>query len=463
MLRPELLVIGAGPGGYAAAFLAADLGLDVVVADPEAHPGGECLHRGCIPSKALLHIAEIIDESTHAAELGVSFGAPRVDVRRVRAWKDQVVQRLTGGLGQLVERRGIRHLRGMARLTGPHAAEVDVEGERVEVRFAHAIVATGGRAVRLPVFGESPRVLDSAAALELDGVPPRLLVVGGGYIGLEMATVYAALGSRVTIVEATAELLGGVDRDLVAPLARRLEGRVEDVLLGTTVVKARDTGDGVEVTFDGAEGATFDRVLVAVGRRARADGVGLLRTRAEVGPDGFVAVDAQRRTAEPSIFAVGDVTGEPQLAHKASHEGRVAVEAIAGRPSAFEPRALPAVVYTNPEIAWCGLTETEARERGIPCEVAKFPWSASGRALTLGRTDGLTKLVVDPASGRLLGAGVTGPRAGDLIAELCLALEMGARAADLEHTIHPHPSLSETVMEAAEVFAGTATHIFRRR
>jgi dihydrolipoamide dehydrogenase len=467
MLRPDLLVIGAGPGGYAAAFLAADLGLDVVLADPELNPGGECLYRGCIPSKALLHVAETIEESRHAASFGVEFAEPRIDVRQVRAWKDQVVQRLTGGLGQLVERRGIRHLRGMARLTGPNVAEVHVEGERVDVRFAHAIVATGGRAVRLPLFGDSRRVLDSAAALDLDGVPPRLLVVGGGYIGLEMATVYAALGSRVTIVEALGGLLSGVDRDLVAPLAKRLESRVENILLETKVVKARDTGDGVEVTFDGRDvaepEATFDRVLVAVGRRARTDGVGLERTRAEVGPDGFVDVDAQRRTAEPSIFAIGDVTGEPQLAHKATHEGRVAVEAIVGRPAAFEPRAIPAVVYTNPEIAWCGLTESEARARGVPFAVAKFPWAASGRALTLGRTDGVTKLVVDPESGRLLGAGVSGARAGELIAELCLALEMGARAADLEHTIHAHPTLSETVMGAAEVFAGTATDVFRKR
>jgi dihydrolipoamide dehydrogenase len=462
-MRTELAVIGGGPGGYAAAFLAADLGMEVTLVDPEPNPGGECLYRGCIPSKALLHAAEVIEEARQAAEWGVTFGEPDVDAGRLRAWKDQVVRKLTGGLGQLVKARGIRHLRGTARLTNAHAADVRTVEGTVELVFGHAIVATGSRAARLPLFPDSPRVMDSTAALEVPDVPPRLLVVGGGYIGLEMATVYAALGSRVTVVEATDGLLPGVDRDLVEPLARRLESHAEAVWLRTRVVKAHETAEGIEVVVDGAQRGehTFDRVLVAVGRRPRSEGLGLERTRVEVGPDGFVVVDDQRRTPEPSISAIGDVTGEPMLAHKASHEGRAAVEALAGRAAAFDPRAIPAVVFTDPEIAWCGLTEAQAHAAGRPVSVARFPWAASGRALTLGRTDGVTKLIVDPGTGRILGAGLCGPRAGELIAELCLAVEMGARAADLAHTIHPHPTLSETLMEAAEVFAGEATHVFR--
>lgn len=466
-MHTDLAVIGGGPGGYAAAFLAADLGLDVTLVDPEPNPGGVCLFRGCIPSKALLHVAETIETAREAAAWGVEFAEPAIDPAGVRAFKDRVVRRLTGGLGQLARQRGVRHLRSWARFLDPHAVVLDGEAGGERLTFEHAVIATGSRAARLPIFPDSPRVMGSREALEVEDIPARLLVVGGGYIGLEMATVYAALGSRVTVVEATPHLLPGVDRDLVAPLARRLEQRLEAILLETKVVRAADADGGIAVVLDGRDverpEQTFDRALVAVGRRPWTDGLGLDRTRVEVGPDGFVGVDARRRTAEPSLYAIGDVVGQPMLAHKATHEGRTAAEAIAGHAAAFDPRAIPAVVFTDPEIAWCGLTEDEARARGRPFEVARFPWGASGRALTLGRGDGVTKLVVDPDSGRILGVGVAGPRAGELIAEGCLAVEMGARADDLRRTIHPHPTLSETLMEAAEVFFGEATHVHRPR
>ncbi len=462
----KLAVIGAGPGGYAAAFLAADLGLDVTLIDPEPHPGGVCLYRGCIPSKALLHVAKLIEESRQARDWGIEFGEPRIKLDRLRAWKQQVVDKLTGGLGQLSGRRKVRYIRGRARLLDAHRLEVAQQGgATTRMGFEHAIVATGSRPTRLPGFPDDPRILDSTTALELTDVPGRLLVVGGGYIGLELGAVYAALGSRVTVVEMMPSLLPGADADLVRPLARRLAGQLEAVLLETRVAGVKPQKNGLKVALEGAgadgKDRVFDKLLVAVGRAPNTGDVGLETTRIQVDERGFVRVDAQLRTAEPSLFAIGDLVGQPMLAHKASHEGRTAVEAIAGHKVAFEPQAIPAVVFTDPEVAWCGLTENEARARNRDVTVARFPWAASGRATTLGRDDGLTKLVLDPPTGRILGVGIAGPGAGELIAEGVLAVEMAALATDLKLTIHPHPTLSETLMEAAEVFFGQSTHLYR--
>ncbi len=461
-----LAIIGAGPGGYAAAFLAADLGLDVALIDPEADPGGVCLYRGCIPSKALLHVARVIEEARHASRWGVEFGAPRIDTRQLNAWKGEVVKKLTGGLGQLSKQRKIRYLRGRASILDAATltiAGADGGGDQ-RLTFEHAIIATGARPATIPgIPTDDPRVLDSTTALEVGEVPRSLLVIGGGYIGLELGTVYAALGSRVSVVEMTPGLLPGVDRDLVGVLARRLEQVCERILLSTRVAAVADDSRGLRVGLEGTgQGEDiYDKVLVAVGRRPNSNVPGLDKTKVELDARGFIKVDGQRRTAEPTIFAIGDVAGEPMLAHKASHEGRVAVEAIAGRDVAFEPRAIPAVVFTDPEIAWCGLTETEAQKNGHRIDVARFPWGASGRAATLDRTDGLTKLLLDAQSERVLGMGIVGPGAGELIAEGVLAIEMGAVAADVKMTIHPHPTLSETVMESAEALFGTATHIYR--
>jgi len=465
----RLAVIGAGPAGYAAAFLGADLGLDTVLIDPEPNPGGVCLFRGCIPSKALLHVADTLERARQAAECGISFADPEIDRERLRAWKDGVVERLTGGLGDLAKRRGIRRLRGRARFLDGGTLQVDTADgtEGLRLSFQDAILATGSRPGRLPFLPRSDRVMDSTGALALREIPQRLLVIGGGYIGLELGTVYAALGSRVTVVEMTGSLLPGVDPDLVRPLARRLEGRLESVRLETRVVSAEETRDGLSVTFEGDQAPdgpqTFDRVLVSVGRKPNTEDLGLDRTRAKIGEDGFVEADAQQRTGEPSIYAVGDVAGQPMLAHKGSHQGRTAAEVIAGRHVSFAPRAIPAVVFTDPEIAWCGLTEAEAKQQNRKVQVARFPWSASGRARTLGRPEGVTKLLLDPESERVLGVGIAGSGAGELISEGVLAVEMGALAADLSLCIHPHPTLSETLMEAAEVFFGLSTHVYRPR
>ena len=465
----QLVVIGAGPGGYAAAFLAADLGLKVVLIDPAPDPGGVCLYRGCIPSKALLHVAKLIGETREAAEWGVKFGEPQIDLDRLRSWKDGVVANLTGGLGQLRGRRKIDYIQGTARFRDARSLEVEtVSGERRELAFEHAVVATGSRSAMPPGFPPiSARVLDSESALALTSIPASLLVVGGGYIGLEMGSVYAALGSRVTMVEMLDGLLAGADPDLVRPLQKRVEREFEEVLLGTRVATIRETSEGVDVTLEGAgiqnPERRFDQVLVSVGRRPNSEGLGLENTGVEIDPAGFVQVDRQLRTAEPSIFAIGDLVGQPMLAHKASHEGRIAVEVIHGGKSAFEPAAIPAVVFTDPEVAWCGLTETEAKASGREISVARFPWAASGRAMTLGRADGLTKLIIDPQTERVLGVGISGPGAGEMIAEGVLAVEMAAEVADLKLTIHPHPTLSETLMEAAEVFFGQSTHLYKPR
>ncbi len=461
----KLAVLGGGPGGYAAAFLAADLGLDVTLVDREANPGGVCLYRGCIPSKALLHVAELVDEAERAAEWGVRFGAPKIDLKKLRAFKDGVVDKMTGGLGQLCGQRKVNRIRGRATLVGPNEMSIETDDGERSLTFENAILATGSRPTRLPGFPESDRIWDSTRALELPSIPGKLLVVGGGYIGLELGSVYAALGSRVTVVEMLDGLLPGADRDLVRPLARRLDDRLEAILLETKVAEVKEQKNGVKVRLEPKEGKPedrlFDAVLVAVGRKPNSEGIGLENTRAEVDAQGFVVVDERRRTAEPSLWAIGDVAGQPMLAHKASHEGRVAVEAIAGHKVAFEPAAIPAVVFTDPEVAWCGLTETEAKARGVEVAVARFPWGASGRATTLGRDDGLTKLLIDPKTERVLGVGICGPRAGELIAEGVLAVEMAALASDVKLSIHPHPTLSETLMEAAEVFYGQATHVHR--
>jgi len=472
MPEPEMFqvaVLGGGPGGYAAAFLAADLGLRVALIDPEANPGGVCLYRGCIPSKALLHVARLLHEAKDAKKMGVDFGTPSVDLDRMRLWKDGVVERLTGGLGQLSKQRKITYIRGIGTFSDAQTLDVALaDGGTRRVSFGHAIVATGSRPASIPTLSvDSPRVMDSTAALALEGVPETLLVVGGGYIGLELGSVYAALGSKVSVVEMLPGLLPGADRDLVGVLEKRIASTFASVMVDTVVSGMSAQKDGVSVSFEGENApenaVTYEKVLVSVGRKPNSSGLGLEKTRVRVTDRGFIEVDAARRTAEPSIFAIGDVVGEPMLAHKASHEGRVAAEAIAGRKVAFEPAAIPAVIFTDPEIAWCGLTEVQAKERGRDVKVAKFRWGASGRATTLERNDGLTKLVVDPSNDRVLGVAIAGVGAGDMIAEGVLAIEMGALASDVAMTIHPHPTLSETVMEAAEAFYGQSTHVYRPR
>ncbi len=465
----QLVVVGGGPGGYAAAFLGADLGLTTALIDTEVNPGGVCVYRGCIPSKALLHIAKLVDESRHAKAWGVEFGEPKIDLDKMRDFKNSVVKRLTSGTGQLAKARKITYIQGWATLLGPHALKVEKTGGGEEtIEFEHAILATGSTPAMPPMLKvDDPRVMDSTGALDLPEIPKSMLVVGGGYIGLELGSVYAALGSAVTVVEMTAGLLPGADRDLVDVLAKRIVAKMKSVMLNTRVTKMVPEKKGIKVTFegdgvkDGGQEQLFDRVLVSVGRRPNSKVPGLDSTRVRINEKGFIAVDEQLRTDEPSIFAIGDVVGEPMLAHKASHEGRVAVEVIAGENVAFESRAIPAVVFTDPELAWCGLTETQAANEGRTVAIAKFPWGASGRALTIDRTDGLTKLIIDPETERILGVGLVGPGAGELIAEGVLAIEMGANATDLKLSIHPHPTLTETLMESAEVFFGQATHVYR--
>jgi dihydrolipoamide dehydrogenase len=466
MTSVQLVVVGAGPGGYSAAFLAADLGLSVALVDPELNPGGVCVYRGCIPSKALLHVSDLLSESRHAKDWGIEFAEPTIDLDKLRAFKNNVVKRLTGGTGQLVKMRKIHYLQGWAEIVDAHHLTVKLSaGGEEQVQFEHALLATGSvPAIPPSLTIDDPRVMDSTAALELPDIPKSLLVVGGGYIGLELGTVYATLGSAVTVVEMTSGLLPGADRDLVDVLAKRVATTMKSVLLETKVVEMKAEAKGIRVKFEGKADPSeqlFDRVMVCVGRRPNSKIPGLERTQVQLDQRGFIMVDEQRRTHEPSIFAIGDVVGEPMLAHKASHEGRVAVEVMAGENVAFAPRAIPAVVFTDPEIAWAGLTEAQAAKEGRHVTVSKFPWGASGRAITLDRTDGLTKLIIDPETERLLGVGLVGPGAGELIAEGVLAIEMGANATDLKLTIHPHPTLTETMMESAEVFFGQATHVYR--
>jgi dihydrolipoamide dehydrogenase len=459
-------VLGAGPGGYAAAFYAADLGMDVTLVGEEKNPGGVCLYKGCIPSKALLHVAKVIDEAHHAADWGVSFGAPKVDVNKLRDYKNRVVEKLTSGTGQVAKLRKVRYVQGHASIVDAKTLRVEkAEGGGETVSVDYLILATGSTPTRIPSLSlDSPRVLDSTSGLDLPEIPKTMLVVGGGYIGLELGSVYAALGTRVSVVEMTPGLLPGADRDLVRVLNQRAEKVFEKIYLSTKVTAMKSAKAGVTVNFEG-EGApaeaTFDYVLVAIGRRPNAKIDGLERTKVKVDAKGFIEVDGQRRTADPTVFAIGDVAGEPMLAHKASHEARVAVDAIAGHKAVFEPAAIPAVVFTDPEIAWAGLTESDAEKQGLTIEVARFPWGASGRAIAIDRVDGMTKLVIDPKTERILGVGIVGSGAGELIAEGVLAIEMGATASDVKLTIHPHPTLTETVMEAAEQFFGQATHVYK--
>jgi dihydrolipoamide dehydrogenase len=448
----DVVVIGGGPGGYAAAFRCAELGLETVVVDAGNRLGGACLYEGCIPSKALLHVAAVLHEAERAKDFGIDFGEPRISLDPLRKWKaERVVGKLSRGLVSVAKSKGVKVVGGRATFESSQSVRIGGDDPQV-IRFAHAIIATGSTPARLPNLPQSERVMDSTAALEVPEIPERLLVIGGGYIGLELGQVYAALGTSVTVVEMTDGLLPGVDRDLVQPLARRCEKLFAAIHLGTKVSGIRETAEGLEATLEGKGTERFDRVLVAVGRRAATEGLGLERTKARADARGVIAVDERCRTADPHLYAVGDVTGEPMLAHRATRQGRVAAEAIAGRPSAFDVVAMPAVVFTDPEIAWCGLTEAQAEREGRAVKIAKFQWAASGRATTLGRSDGLTKLIGDPESGRLLGVGIVGPGAGELIAEATLAVENALLAEDVALTIHAHPTLSESVMEAAEHF-----------
>ena len=467
-MHVPLVVLGGGPGGYAAAFLAADLGMPVALVERDERLGGTCLLRGCIPSKALLHVGRVLAESREMEDWGIHFQKPTLDLAALRARKEKVIATLTGGLATLARRRNVTLVRGDARFTGSDTLEVaEPTGGTTTLTFDHCILASGSRPTRIPAFDiGSERVMDSTGALELRDVPETLLVVGGGYIGLEMGTVYAELGSKVSVVELTDTLLPGADRDLVKPLQQRLEKLFAAIHLRTKVARLEDTGAAVRVHFEGPDGPftqEFSRVLVAVGRRPNSDGLGLEHTRAVVNAKGFVEVDDRQRTADPQILAIGDVCGDPMLAHRASHQGKVAVEALHGEPAVFAPRAIPAVVFTDPEIAWAGLTEQEAAAAGRVVEVSRYPWAASGRAHALGRTDGLTKILLDPETDAVLGVGIVGPGAGELIAEGVLAIEMGCSARDLVETIHPHPTLGETVAFSAENYFGLATEIYRPR
>jgi dihydrolipoamide dehydrogenase len=461
----RVAVVGAGPGGYAAAFYAADLGMQVTLIDAEKNPGGVCLYRGCIPSKALLHVAKVIDEASHAGAWGIEFDPPKIDVERLRGYKNKVVEKLTSGTGQVAKLRKVHYLQGWASIVTPTRLQVRTASGEEFVDADYIILATGSEPTRIPALSiNSPRVLDSTGALDLPQIPGTLLVVGGGYIGLELGSVYAALGTKVSVVEMTDGLLPGADRDLVRILAQRIEKTFEAVMLSTKVLSMKAKDNAIAVSLEGPAGpaeAVYDYVLVSIGRRPNARIPGLENTRVQVTDRGFIQTDFQRRTEEPTIFAIGDVAGEPMLAHKASHEGRAAVEAIAGHKTIFEPQAIPAVVFTDPEIAWAGLTETQAVKDGRTVDVAKFPWGASGRAISIDRVDGLTKLLIDPQTERVLGVGIVGAGAGEMISEGVLAIEMGATASDVKLTIHPHPTLSETVMEAAEQFFGTATHVYK--
>jgi len=463
----EVLVIGGGPGGYAAAFRAADLGLDVTIVDAGGRLGGVCLFRGCIPSKTLLHVSELLYDARHADEMGITFGEPRVDLDRVRLWKNQVVEKLANGLVELSKRRGVQMLSGRAVFESSERARIQ-NAETGHIRFRHAIIATGSVATPLASteFKWGGRIMSSTGALGLADIPERLLVVGGGYVGVEIGSVYASLGSKVTMVENRERLMVGADQDLVQIMVGRLKGLFKAIYTGTRVKELKEVEDRVETVLEGEVDQpkqTFDRVLVAVGRSPNARDIGLENTGVALNDQGFVVVDDQRRTTDPRIFAVGDVAGGIMLAHKAMHEGKVAAEVIAGQPSAFDFRTIPAVVYTDPQIAWCGLTEEEARQRNRTVRVSRFPWSASGRAVSLGTAGGTTKMIIDPASERVLGVGIVGRGAGELISEGVLAVEMGALAEDLALIIHPHPTLSESEEEAAEAFLGSSTHILPQR
>ena len=456
----KIVVLGGGPGGYAAAFLAADKGMNVTLIDPGNKPGGVCLHRGCIPSKALLHIAHLINETKEAKTWGIDFGEPKIDLDDVRNWKNKVIDKMATGLTQLCKQRKVEFVSAKGNFKDSNT----IEANGKLYSFDHCILATGSRPAQ--PFKNIPPLIDSTDALELKSIPKRLLVVGGGYIGLEMGSVYAALGSQVTIVEMTKDILPGVDRDLVRPLHHRIKNQFEAILVNTKVKDFESKGSKVSVTFEnesGIEQKEFDQALVSIGRRPNTENIGLDNTKVKLNDKGFVIANSQQKTEDPSILAIGDVIGGPMLAHKAAHEAKVAVEVLNGENSDFKNRVIPAVVFTDPEIAWAGLTENEAHAQGRNVKVVKFPWGASGRAQTLGRGEGLTKLLIDPESERIIGVGLTGPGAGELVAEGVLAIQTQTKAKELALSIHPHPTLSETMMETAEVFYGTATHIYKKK
>ncbi|PID62595.1 MAG: dihydrolipoyl dehydrogenase [Ignavibacteriae bacterium] len=465
--KVKLAVIGAGPGGYTAAFLAADLGMDVTLIDTRKNPGGTCLYVGCIPSKAYLHVAKLLNETKEADNWGITFNKPKIDIDKLRKYKEKVVAQNTGGTGQLVKQRKINYIQGKAKFLSSNKLTVEkVEGGNEKVTFEKAILATGSIPTKIPGLSiDSEKVMDSTDALELKDIPKRLLVVGGGVIGMELGSVYASLGSKVTVVELLPSLLPGADKDLVNTFQKSIEPKFEKILLKTKVAKLEDTGKVLKVKLEGENleesELEFDKALISIGRTPVTKDLGLENTKVKLTERGFVTVNPQCQTTDENIYAIGDIIPGPMLAHKASSEGKVAVEAIAGHKVAFEPAAIPGVVYTDPEVAWAGLTETEAKEKGIKVNVARFPWAASGRARTMDRSDGLTKLIIDPETERILGVGIVGPGAGELIAEGTLAIEMAALAKDVALTIHAHPTLSETVMEAAEVHFGQATHLYR--
>ena len=460
----QVVVLGSGPGGYTAAFRAADLGQDTVLIERYSTLGGVCLNVGCIPSKALLHAGRVIEEAAHAEDIGLSFGKPKIDLDKLRASKDKVVKQLTGGLAGMAKQRKVRVVEGVGKFISPNEIEVEGNDGKKLVRFGKAIIAAGSQAVKLPGFPwDDTRMMDSTDALDLADIPKKLLVVGGGIIGLEMACVYDALGSEVTVVELLDQLMPGADADLVRPLQQRLAKRYAGIHLKVKVAKIEAGKKGLTATFEGEkapEPQTYDRVLVAIGRSANGGKINAQAAGVNVTDRGFIPVDRQMRTNVPHIFAIGDLVGQPMLAHKATHEGKVAAEVAAGEKSEFVARVIPSVAYTDPEIAWVGLTETEAKQKGIAYGVGKFPHAASGRAIGIGRTEGFTKLIFDEASHRVLGAGIVAPNAGDLIAEVALAIEMGCEAADIGLTIHPHPTLSESVGMAAEVYEGTITDLY---
>jgi len=463
----NIAVIGAGPGGYAAAFLAADLGMNVTLIDKEKNPGGVCLYRGCIPSKALLHVAKLLNETEEAKNWGIEFSKPKIDLDKLREWKNGVVEKLTNGVGTVAKYRKVNFIQGTATFKNSKTLFVEkTDGNKEEMSFDKIVIATGSRIATIPSLNiDSKRLLNSTTALDLPAIPKSLLIIGGGYIGLELGSVYQALGSKVSVVEMLDGLLPSADRDLVSHLSKRLKEKFESIMLNSKVVEMKEVKDGIEVKIQDNEGKeiknTYDYVLMSIGRKPDTSGLGLENTKVKVNERGWINVNNQMKTDDPDIYAIGDIVGEPMLAHKASHEGRVAVEVIAGHKSVFEPMAIPAVVFTDPEIAWAGLTENQAKEKNINYEVTKFPWAASGRAVTLDRSDGVTKILINPENQRILGVGICGPGAGELIAEGVLAIEMGANLTDLKLTIHPHPTLSETLMEAAEVFFGQSTHIYR--
>ena len=462
-IHAEMLVLGSGPGGYTAAFRAADLGLKTVLVERYSNLGGVCLNVGCIPSKALLHAAKVITEAEEMDHFGLSFGKPKIDIDALHDWKESVVTKLTGGLKGLAKGRKVQVVEGVGSFDGPNLIAVDTKDGVKEISFDQCIIAAGSEPIELPFIPhDDDRVIDSTGALELDGVPKRMLVLGGGIIGLEMACVYDALGSKITVVELMDQLIPGADKDMVRPLTKRIEKRYEKILLKTKVTAVKAEKKGLKVTFEGPDGGfedSFDKILVAVGRAPNGKKIAADKASVTVDDRGFIPVDNQMRTNQPHIFAIGDVVGQPMLAHKAVHEGKVAAEVAAGHKRAFDARVIPSVAYTDPEVAWVGMTENQAKADGLKVGKGVFPWAASGRSLSLGRDEGMTKILFDEKTDRVIGAGIVGPNAGDLIAEAALAIEMGSDAVDLGHTIHPHPTLSETINFAAEMFEGTITDL----